>query len=141
MKRSLVGGNVWLALLVRQHEHHARALRWVDSLEAGDALMCRFVQLGLIRLLANRTVIGSDAVSAATAWQLIATLLEDERVEFASEPADLDSHLPALWKYPVPTGKLGTDAYRVAFSLSLSCRLATPDRGFRAFPEVPVERI
>jgi predicted nucleic acid-binding protein len=69
---------------------------------------------------------------------LIATLLEDERVEFAPEPPRLDSYLPALWKYPVPTGKLVTDAYLIAFALCLSCRLVTLDRGFREFSEVPV---
>jgi toxin-antitoxin system PIN domain toxin len=139
MKRCLVDVNVWLALLVRQHEHHRVARKWFDTLVTGEAGLCRFVQLGLMRLLANRTVMGDHAVSAAAAWTLIQELLEDERLEFAPEPADLDSILPGLLHYPTPTGKLIADAYLAAFAIASSRRLVTLDQGFRQYRAVEID--
>jgi predicted nucleic acid-binding protein len=65
MKRCLVDVNVWLALLVRQHQHHRVTRKWFDTLVTGEAGLCRLVQLGLMRPLANRTAMGDHAVSAA----------------------------------------------------------------------------
>ena len=70
---------------------------------------------------------------AASAWDLIEELLEDERVEFVFEPADFNHFFPALLSYPVPTGKLVSDAYLAAFAVSASRRLVTLDAGFRQF--------
>src|ERR1700730_13255812 len=85
MKRCLVDVNVLLALLVIQHEHHELARKWFDSLAADEAGLCRIVQLALVRLLANRSIIGMHAVSASVAWNLIERLLEDERIDFIPE--------------------------------------------------------
>lgn len=139
MKRCLADVNVWLALLVMQHEHHRTAIRWFDKLPAGEAGLCRMVQLALIRLLGNRSIMGESAISAAAAWDLIETLLEDERVSMIPEPPRIDSVFPALLKYPVPTGKLAGDAYLAAFAMSDSRRLVTLDRGFRQFRGLEVE--
>ena len=133
MQHSLVDVNVWLSLLVRQHEHHEIARKWYESLESSEAGLCRFVQLGLIRLLGNRAIMGPDAVSSAAAWSLIEELREDERVEFVSEPPDIEIFLPSLLRYPVPTAKLVSDSYLAAFALSSSRRLITLDAGYRQF--------
>ncbi len=139
MKRCLVDVNVWLALLVRQHEHHRLARKWFDTLTAGEAGLCRLVQLGLMRLLANRTIMGDHAIPAAEAWTLIEALLEDERVDFVPEPPELSSILPALLRYPIPTGKLVADAYLAAFAIGSSRRLVTLDRGFKQFRAVDTD--
>ena len=139
MKRCLVDVNVWFALLVRQHKHHATARAWFETLAAGEAGMCRLVQLGLVRLLANRTILGDDAISATAAWALITSLLQDERVNFTEEPPQLDVYLPAYWNYPIPTGKLVNDAYLAALAASGSRRLVTLDRGFREFRRIEVQ--
>jgi len=139
MKPCLADVNVLLALLVRQHEHHKAARRWFDRLAAGEAGLCRFVQLALIRLLGNRHIMGDDAVPAATAWRLIDELAQDERIAFAPEPDFLDSVLPTLLNSPVPTGKLIGDAYLAAFSIAGSRRMVTLDRGFRQFKGLDVE--
>jgi toxin-antitoxin system PIN domain toxin len=139
MKRCLADVNVLLPLLVRHHEHHDGVLRWFDGLAAGEALLCRFVQLALVRLLGNQVVMGEYALSAAEAWQLIAKLMEDERMEFAPEPATVDSVFPKLLRYPVPTNKLIADAYLAAFSISGQLRLTTVDRGFQQFRGLDLE--
>ena len=133
MQQCLVDVNVWLALLVRQHEHHKLARKWFDGLAASEAGLCRLVQLAILRLLANRSILGADALSAAAAWDLLEKLAEDERVDFVPEPPLIDSILPTLLHYPVPTGQLVTDAYLAAFARSSSRRLVTLDRGFRQF--------
>ncbi len=139
MRRSLVDVNVWLSLLVRQHQHHKIARKWYEALESSEAGLCRFVQLGLIRLLGNRSIMGGDVLSAAAAWSLIEELLKDERVEFVPESPDVDIFLPSLLRYPVPTGKLVSDAYLAAFALSSSRRLITLDAGYRQFRELEIE--
>jgi len=139
MRRSLVDVNVWLSLLVPRHQHHRIARKWYDAIEHSEAGFCRFVQLGLIRLLGNRTIMGSDVVSAAAAWGFIEELLADERVEFVPEPPDLDQFFPALLRYPVPTGKLVSDAYLAAFANSRPCRLITLDTGYRQFRGLEIE--
>lgn len=139
MTPCLVDVNVWLALLVRQHEHHRLAGKWFDDLAASEAELCRLVQLALIRLLANRSIMGEHALSTTAAWDLIETLKEDERVEFVAEPAGLDAVMPELLKYPVPTGKFVTDAYLAAFAMAASRRLVTLDRGFRQFRGLRVD--
>jgi predicted nucleic acid-binding protein len=79
MKRCLVDVNVWFALIVIQHKHHKLARKWFDRLAADEAGLCRIVQLALIRLLANRSIMGVHVVSASAAWDLLEKLLEDER--------------------------------------------------------------
>jgi predicted nucleic acid-binding protein len=101
--------------------------------------MCRFAQLGLMRLLGNRTVMGGQALSGAAAWQLIEELMEDERVEFVEEPRDLDGIFGGQLRYPVPTVKLTGDAYMAAFAMALERKMVTFDRGFRQFAGLDVE--
>jgi toxin-antitoxin system PIN domain toxin len=139
MKRCLVDVNVFLALLVIQHEHHKLARKWFDGLAADEASLCRIVQLALVRLLGNRSIMQVHAMSASAAWRLIETLLEDERVNFMPEPSGVDSVLPTLLNYEIPTGKLVTDAYLAAFAISASRRSVTLDRGFRQFPGLDVD--
>jgi toxin-antitoxin system PIN domain toxin len=139
MKRCLADVNVLLALLVRHNQHHERALRWFDGLAAGEAVLCRIVQLALVRLLGNRTIMSEYAVSAADAWSLIGELLEDERIEFVAEPALVDAVFPKLLRYGVPTDKLVGDAYLAAFALAGQMRLTTIDKGFEQFREVDLQ--
>ncbi|HWE48650.1 MAG TPA: TA system VapC family ribonuclease toxin [Bryobacteraceae bacterium] len=127
-----------LALLVRHHEHHKMARQWFDRLAAGEAGLCRWVQLALVRLLGNRTIMGEYAVSASSAWTLIEELLEDERLFFVREPDSAESAFPALLRYPMPTGKLVGDAWLAANALAGSLRLVTLDGGFRQFQGLEV---
>lgn len=78
-------------------------------------------------------------VSASVAWRLIEELMEDERLEFESEPALMDSVFPKLLMYPVPTNKLVGDAYLAAFSIAGSMRLVSVDKGFEQFRGVDLE--
>jgi toxin-antitoxin system PIN domain toxin len=139
MKRCLVDVNVWLALLVVHHEHHDLARNWFDGLAANEAGLCRIVQLALIRLLANRSIMGAHLLSPSAGWTLLETLLEDERVDFIQEPSGVDSVLPTLLNYSIPSGKLVTHAYLAAFAIAASHRLVTLDHDFRQFRGLDVD--
>jgi toxin-antitoxin system PIN domain toxin len=139
MKQCLADVNVLFPLLVRHHEHHEMALRWFEGMHAGEVVLCRFVQLALIRLLGNRTIMREFVLSPAAAWQLIEDLMEDERLEFAPEPASLDSALPGLFTYSTPTNKLVGDAYLAAFAIAGTLRLSTFDKGFEQFRGLELE--
>ena len=139
MKQCLADVNVLLPLLVRHHEHHQIALRWFDSLTAGEAVLCRFVQLALVRLLGNRTIMQQHTLSASAAWDLIEELMLDERLAFAAEPSLIEGVLPKLLNYSVPANKLIGDAYLAAFSIAAKMRLLTFDKGFLQFRGVDIE--
>ncbi len=96
-------------------------------------------QLALVRLLGNRTIMGKYAVSAAAAWGLIAELLEDERIEFAAEPALVDAVFPKLLKHPSPANKLVGDAYLAAFSIAGKMRMTTVNKAFAQFRGVDLQ--
>ena len=133
MTLCLVDVNVLLAVVARPHVHHSAARKWFGALSAGEAGLCRVVQLALIRLLNNQSMMGEEAISTGAAWRLIEELLEDERLEFVPEPPLLDSVLPTLFLHPMPAGKLVTDACLAALAIAASRRLVTFDKGFRQF--------
>ena len=133
MALCLADTNVWLALLVKEHVHHARALTWFESAAAGKAGLCRVVQLSLIRLLGTPAVMASGTLSSAAAWTSVQELLADERVEFLAEPTEIGSILGGLWRYGAPTRNLVMDAYLAAFAISANRALLTNDKGFRQF--------
>ena len=130
---SLVDVNVWLALLVKEHVHHVLAREWFETLAPRHAGLCRVVQLSLLRLLGNRMIMASGALSAGEAWNRIEELLQDERLKFHREPSGLDTLLPELLGYPSAAGNLIADAYLAAFAMGSDLQLATFDHGFQRF--------
>ena len=139
MKPCLVDVNIWMALLVPRHVHHEAADRWFVSLAPAAGGICRIVQLSVIRLLGNTSVMGADAIPAAEAWKILGQLIEDERVEFLQEPQGIEAILPDFFRYPVPTGKLVGDAYLAAFAMAARRTMVTTDRGFRQFRGLDIE--
>jgi len=129
----LIDANVWLALLVQEHAHHAATRQWWETIGDQQAGICRITELCVARLLGHRVVMGSAALPAADAWRRVMGLKEDIRVRFLEEPADLDGVLLQLLGYRVPSGNLVMDAYLAAFAICAGRRLVTHDRGFRQF--------
>ena len=79
------------------------------------------------------------AVSASAAWDLIAELLEDARLEFVAEPPLVDAVFPKLLRYATPTNRRVGDAYLAAFSIAGQMRLTTVDKGFEQFRAVDLQ--
>jgi hypothetical protein len=125
--------NVWLALSVPEHVHHAAALQWWEHGAAPRCHFNRVTMLGLVRLLAQPRVMGPGALSAAAAfgiWQRWAALPE---VVLQSDPAGLDSDLARLTAPDLPP-RLLTDAYLAAFAMRAGLRLVSFDADFARFP-------
>jgi len=137
-KSCLVDVNVWLALVYEGHVHNPIARRWLNTLDGEHALFCRLTQLGLLRLLTNRKVMGPDVLGQAAAWRIYDNTIEDPRVGFLREPANIDWNLRRLTKASTPSAGIWTDAYLAALSLEANLRLVTMDRGLRSFSGVDV---
>jgi hypothetical protein len=58
--------NVLLALTTDRHAFHTTAVRWLDGVSAGGAVICRVAQTGLLRLLNNPAVMREDVLDAQT---------------------------------------------------------------------------
>jgi hypothetical protein len=125
--------NVWLALTYDRHVLHPIARRWFEHLAPGARLFfCRLTQLGLLRLLCSPAVMGSDlpkgqqeARKAYDEW------LQDERIEFLEEPAELAPKFRALDRSPQASPKEWADSYLLAFAAAADLRLVTFDQALR----------
>lgn len=61
--------NVWIALSDAANSHNARAWAWLNLLAPEDRLIfSRYTQLGLLRLLANQSVMGEQTLTLREAW-------------------------------------------------------------------------
>ena len=130
----LVDVNLLLALVTDRHVHHRDAMRWIDEVPARDAVICRTVQLGLLRLLNNPAVMKEDAMPASECWTLWRHLLEDERVRFeAGEPGRLDAAFEQFTQGRTFSPRLWSDAYLAAYARAGEHALVTFDRGLRRF--------
>jgi|SRR5450432_4155195 toxin-antitoxin system PIN domain toxin len=124
--------NVWLALASQRHVHAVRCSEWLDSEAPDGAVFCRVTQMGLLRLLANATVMGDDVLTSRGAWRAYRNILADERIGFAPEPMALEDHWRKLTSLDRPAPKLWTDAYLSAFARAAGLRLVTLDRAILA---------
>ena len=102
--------NVWLALSDVTHAHHAAAWAWLNRLpENARLILCRYTQLGILRLLTNKAVMGDETLTLRQAWSVYDRWLEDPRVEFYPEPRGSPDHFSAgrlpLPQYVQPKGR------------------------------------
>jgi len=71
--------NVWLALSWGGHPHSSTAWNWFRALVDDDVLFCRFTQIGLLRLLTTKAVMGQDCLTVRKAWRVYDGWLRDRR--------------------------------------------------------------
>ena len=135
-KPCLVDVNVWIALAYDLHVHHAVARKWFDGVGPEQALFCRLTQLGFLRLLTNRKVMGDDTLHQLEGWKTYDRTLRDSRVVFVGEPPRLEPELRRLSKSSLQSTNLWTDAYLAAFASTSGIMVATFDKGFAAMRRV-----
>lgn len=90
-KRCLPDVNVWFALAVEEHEHHALARVWWESMSG----VCGFVpvtQLGFLRLLTSAGPMRGKPLSNDEAWTVFDAFLADDRVRLFPELSSLDAN-------------------------------------------------
>jgi toxin-antitoxin system PIN domain toxin len=124
--------NVWIALTLQSHVHHAVAARWFGGLRTDSRLcFCRITQLSLLRLLTTRAVMGPEVMSQTDAWQVYDRWLEDGRVVFLDEPAGLELALRAHSRRKDPAPRDWADSYLIAFASVSGLTLVTFDQALQ----------
>ena len=134
--------NVWLALAVQEHPHHASAKKYWEVVQAKPAgqrklWFCRVTMLGLVRLLSQPKVMGQGVLNLVQAMALYQQFRDVAGVDLLTEPKQCDSVLHTLISansagQPLPT-RLWTDAYLAAVAQSSGARLVSFDQDFNRF--------
>lgn len=135
---NLCDSNVWLALALSAHVHHAAARDWLDTIdEPATVLFCRATQQALLRLLSNAAVLapyGNPPLTNRESWAAYEALLADDRIVMRTdEPTGIESRWNELATRDTASPKLWMDAYLAAFALTGGYRLVTSDAAFRQF--------
>ncbi len=136
---SLVDANVWLALAVDGHIHHALAVAWFDGQAEGTCAFCRITQLALLRHLTNPKIMGpANVLTQVEAWRAFEALAADPRVTYLEEPPGLTSLFNSLTQVPRPVHKRWTDAFLAAFAQGHGLEVVTFDADLGGFPGLSV---
>lgn len=134
IKQFIVDVNLWFAWLLSDNSKHLDAKKWFATLQPEQAVLCRVVQLSVVRLLSDARIMGPNSKpSPQKAWSLVCAICEDERVVFAPEPENWQGEFPRFLTDPRPAPKLIADAYLAAFAMAGGYRLASFDSGFKQF--------
>lgn len=125
--------NVWVALTYEGHVHHALAAAWFAALQPDATLaFCRFTQLGLLRLLTTKAVMGDEVMTQPKAWVAYDRWLQDPRVTFVDEPPGIEPRFRSLTRRRQPATKDWADSFLAAFATVGDLTLVTFDRGLQA---------
>jgi uncharacterized protein len=123
--RYLLDVNTLLALVVFEHEFHARAVSWVERLRASsvpELATCSITELGFVRVLGQAQQYGA---SIAQARELLLKVKSSDGIRWVFIPDDRDiSHLPK-W---VRTAKQTTDGHLADLAKANHAVFATLDR-------------
>lgn len=125
--------NVWLALSTPDHQYFKVAWNWYIGLPDTSVLtFCRFTQLGLLRLLTTRSVMGKGTLTEAEAWDAYDRWIEAAGAEFANEPRGMDSDFRTRSSARLSSPKEWADAYLASFSATAEYSLVTFDQALAA---------
>jgi len=129
--------NVWLALVVAEHPHHAAARRYWDETRLGPAVVgpqvwfCRSTMLGLVRLLSQPKVMGDGALALGEAHAIYLQLRRTSGVGFVPDTEVADAPLSQrLALAPGLPARLWTDAWLSATADAAGLRLVSFDADF-----------
>jgi uncharacterized protein len=123
--------NVWVALTWDGHIHHGIARAWFEAMDAAANVgFCRFTQISLLRLLSTKAVMGGDVMTQTKAWEAYDRWLQDDRILFLEEPANVEPTFRALSRRSHADPKIWADAYLAAFSMIEGLQFVTFDQGF-----------
>jgi uncharacterized protein len=129
--------NFIIAILHARHAHSARAVSWLEGQQrARSILLCRVVQMGVLRILTNARWLGKEALSTADVWQAWDLLLSDDRFARTQEPGGLEVEWRRLTRNLPPGQSAETDTYLAAFAVAGGHHVLTFDRDFERFEGV-----
>jgi uncharacterized protein len=128
--------NVWIALAYRKHIHHLMAKEWLQQEEDSYIFFSRITQLGLLRLLTTKAMMGKAVRDQAQAWEVYDELCADDRVHFIPEPAGFTEAFRRMAQNRAPSPKDWADSYLAAFAASAGLTLVTFDKAFHTRKDV-----
>jgi len=121
--------NVWFALTHSIHPQHSIARAWADGLDEDTVVyICRFTQLGLLRLLTNQSAMGSDLLTQSQAWTAFDEILDHPGNRMIEEPKGIDPLFRRLTDRKESSTKQWADGYLAAFAAAAAIQLVTFDR-------------
>jgi hypothetical protein len=131
-KRSFPDVNVWFALAVADHPHHAPAIAWWNE-ESSLAGFSRLTQLGLLRLLTTASAMGGLPLTNQQAWRVYDGFLADSRVRVFPELRALEERFRIISRVGQASPKLWVDAYLAAHAAANEAILVTFDQAFTKY--------
>ena len=135
--RYLLDVNSLLALVVLEHEFHARVASWVKRLKVGgvpEVATCSITELGFVRVLGQAQQYG---LSVKHARELLLKVKDSDGMRWTFIPDDRDiSRLPK-W---VRTPKQTTDGHLAGLAVANGAVLATLDRRIPGAFVIPQSR-
>jgi toxin-antitoxin system PIN domain toxin len=121
--------NVWMALSLRAHVHHAAAWTWYRSLRGSEELaFCRMSQLGLLRLLTTEAVAREETLTQIQAWAVYDGWVKAGGATYIEEPYGIETEFRFYAYRDSPSPKEWGDSYLVAFAAAASLPLVTFDK-------------
>jgi uncharacterized protein len=136
--------NIWLALAIEEHPHHALARAYWQQTQTDNAStfattgapfiwFCRTTMLGMVRLLCQPKAVGAGALGLNAAWHLYQQYRALPQIGLQADTADCESHLSTLLATEKLPSRLWTDAYLAALAQASGLRLVTFDHDFQRF--------
>jgi toxin-antitoxin system PIN domain toxin len=131
--------NFILAILHPDHKHSQRANAWLKEITTtGSIAICRATQMGVLRLLTKRSVMGESVLTGRDAWSYFQKLFEDDRFMFLSEPNGFVAVWQGICEGLPKAESADTDAYLAALAISANLTIVSFDNGLSRFPGVTV---
>jgi uncharacterized protein len=93
-----------------------RGKSWYAAVERSGAAFCRITQMGFLRLITNRRVMGRDVLTQKRAWEVYETVAQEWRVLFVAEPDNLETAWKSLTQARLVATNVWTDAYLAALA-------------------------
>jgi toxin-antitoxin system PIN domain toxin len=128
---SLLDANVWLALAVSTHQHHALARAWFDGQADNSCAFCRITQMALLRHLTNSVIMKTAVQTPSDAWRTYEALCSDARVVFTAESARTTLYWKEWTTAPSTPRGSWTDRYLAALATAGGMNFVTFDQDFQ----------
>ncbi len=124
--------NVWLPMVWEGHVASETVHRWAAD-RSDDLVLCRVMQLALLRHLTNPVIMGDEVRTNEQASQILVVLRSQNEILFHGDSSAADTLFPALGASPGSHCNRWTDAYLAAFAITGNYDLVTFDRGFARY--------
>ncbi len=136
--RKLLDLNVWMALCLPSHPHHAHARGWLEDADLiqGDLLFCLPTEMGLLRLLTQTATMKGFGLAALSNDEAIGFLLElqmDSNIGRVEPPPSTQEIWLNVAACPSPAPNAWMDSYLAALSAAIGAEMVTFDNGFTSY--------